>query len=408
LILSRMVDASEYGADLPLGVVLLLSKILDSTPLVSGIWRQVIPFGMADPPHGIFSHRVGAFPTFGALKGYNDVEGGILEFLTTEGTELGDVTTRTSMLAILVLVIMIRLVKLLLYPFFRSVGTSWASRVHGHDWEQNNRERIGKFAEYCFRLLYHSMLAAYGLWYFADKEWWDPSRGGTRNLWLGHPNQPIEPGMIWYYLLQAAYNVDALLSLVKLSFEVKFNLSAFPFSSFGWSKNARGDFLEMAIHHILTNALVFGSSYFRFFRIGSMCLLVHDVSDVPVDLSKLANFLKWRKSTICCFFVMVVVWFITRLLILPFVIYRSGIYESNILMFVENMDPEIYYVYYPFFSGLMGMIILLHLAWFKMFVNMFIILVIKGETHDLSEHKKGEKNGSVPTKKRGTRSAKEE
>lgn len=389
---SEMVGASEYGADLPPGVVLLLSKVLDCTPLISGIWRNVIPFGLANPPHGIFSHRVGEFPTFGTLRGYNDVEGGIIEFVTAEGTDLGDVTTRTSLLTIFLLVMLIRLAKSVVYPFFRSIGTSMAISEHGQEWVTNNPERITKFAEYCFRLIYHSILAAYGLWYFADKEWWDPSRGGTATLWLGHPNQPIEPGMIWYYLLQASYNVDALFSLLKISFEVKLHPSAFPFISLGWSKHIRGDFFEMSIHHILTNGLIFGSSYFRFSRIGSMVFLVHDVSDVPVDLSKLANFLKWKKSTIFWFVVTLILWFVGRLLILPFVIYRSGIVESNILMIVEKMDPEIYYAYYPFFFSLMGMIILLHLSWFMMFMNMLVLLVTKGERHDLTEHKKGEKN----------------
>lgn len=393
-----MANASEYGADLPPGVVLFLSKILDCTPLISGIWRKLLPFGMADPPNGIFSHRVGAFPTFGALKEYNDVDGGILEFITAENTVLGDVTTKTSLFTLALLVLVIRSVKRIVFPFFRSVGKKWAIRVHGKEWEKNNQERVIKFGEYCFRLLYHSALSLYGMWYFADKEWWDPDRGGTKNIFLGHPNHPIEVGMIWYYLLQAAYNVDAVISLLVISFEVKFHPSTFPFVSCGWSKTVRGDFREMFTHHVVTNGLVFGSSYFRFTRVGSMVFLVHDVSDVPVDLSKLANFVKWKTATICCFVLMSIVWFVTRLGILPFVIYRSIITESELLMEVEKMDPEVYYAYYPFFFTLIGMIILLHLAWFMMFIRMGFVLVTKGETHDLTEHKKGEKCSSKASK----------
>lgn len=382
--------SSEYGENLPPGIILLLSKVLDSTPIISGIWRDALPFGMADPPFGIFSHRVGALPSFGPLKTYNDVEGGIIEFITTEGTVLGDATTKTSLCTIIVIALLIRMFKRISLPYFRTVGESWAISAHGKEWHKKNEERIIKFAEYCFRLLYHTALSVYGIWFFAGKEWWDPARGGTKNLYLGHPNHPIEPGMIWYYLLQAGYNVDAIISLLVMSFEVRFRPSAFPFVSCGWSKNVRGDFREMLFHHVVTNVLVFGSSYFRFSRVGSMVFLVHDISDVPVDLSKLANFLKWKKSTVCCFAVMVVVWLITRLGILPFVIFRSGVTEAKLLMVVEKMDPEVYHTYYPFFFTFTLAIILLHAVWFTMFIRMGILLVTKGETHDLSEHRKGE------------------
>ena len=49
------------------------------------------------------------------------------------------------------------------------------------------------------------------------------------------------------------------------------------------------------------------------------------VSDVPVDLSKLANFLKWKVTTVVCFGTMVLTWLYTRLYILPVKIYWTVI-----------------------------------------------------------------------------------
>ena len=56
---------------------------------------------------------------------------------------------------------------------------------------------------------------------FSQKVMVDNVQGGTTNCWKDFFNQPVEPGMSWYYLVQCAYNMDTLLSLVELSFCVE-------------------------------------------------------------------------------------------------------------------------------------------------------------------------------------------
>ena len=329
----------------------------------------------------------------------------------TQSTTLADLTTPSSIIALIVLVVLLRRVKATLLPWFSSLGRRAARVTHGTQWEQQNQVRIVKFGEYVFRLVFHSAISIAGIWYFWDKEWWKP--GGTYSLWLDFPRQEVEPGMIWYYLIQSAYNLEALFSLLELSLNVSVSTAKnsdtmqqqqqqkglqlyLPKVSIGWSPTVRGDFREMFIHHVITNLLVIGSSFFRLTRIGSMVFLVHDISDVPVDLSKLANFLKWKVTTATCFFMMVLVWCCTRLGVLPFTIYRSVLTEGWMVCSSGVVDP-IYYVHFRhFFNTLMGLLIFLHLAWFTMFIQMGYVLIRKGEAHDLSEHKKGEKvnNGS--------------
>jgi hypothetical protein len=170
-----------------------------------------------------------------------------------------------------------------------------------------------------------------------------------------------------------------------------------------WSDTVRGDFREMFIHHVVTNLLVIGSSFCRFTRVGSMVFLVHDISDIPVDLSKLANFLKWKATTAVCFATMVGIWLITRLYILPFIIYRSVLLESWLVCSNGYIPPIYHIMYKPIFAVLIGLLIFLHLFWFTMFIRMGYVLVLKGEAHDYSEHKKGESinttlNGTSPKK----------
>ena len=304
----------------------------------------------------------------------------------TPSTALADVTTSTSFPVLVVLVLIIRTLKGILMPRFSKFGRNAAIHTHGKAWEAQNEERIFKFGEYVFRLLYHIVISVTGIYIFWNKEWW--LSGGTPTLWLNYPNQPIETGMIWYYLVQCAYNIEAMINLLEISFTIDTSSGGLP--RIKWSKDARGDFREMFVHHVVTNMLVIGSSFFRFTRAGSMVFLVHDISDIPVDLSKLANFLKWKMATVVCFVSMCLVWMATRLGIFPFKVYRSVIQESLMVCTSGVINP-IYYVHYqPFFVVLIGLLLLLHTAWFGMFIKMGYVLVSKGETHDLSEHKKGE------------------
>ena len=146
----------------------------------------------------------------------------------------------------------------------------------------------------------------------------------------------------------------------------------------------------MFVHHIFTNLLIIGSSFYRFHYIGSMVFIVHDISDIPVDLSKLANFLKWKTTTTICFIGMCITWFLTRLYILPFIVWRSIIYESWLVCADGNIPPMYYNMFQPIFVFLLGFLILLHFFWFTMFIRMGYVLIRRGEAHDLSEHKNGE------------------
>ena len=316
----------------------------------------------------------------------------------TPSTFLAELTDPTTLGIVLILVLLIRAIKAVIMPLFSSMGRQLGRRTHGTEWEKENEVRIVKFGEYVYRLCFHSGIAAVGLWYFMDQEWWARegfSFVGTRAIFEGFPNQPMMPGLAWYYIVQSAYNIDAMFSLLVISFD--FGLQN-PFGPKGmqlplritWSKDVRGDFAEMMVHHVATNLLIMGSSHCRLTRCGSMVFLIHDVSDVPVDLSKLANFLKWKVTTVAFFFTMTLVWFVTRLYVLPVVIFGAALTESQYLL-ADGLPVMLYICYKHFFYCLLSVLVLLHATWFLMFLRMFATFVNKNECHDYSEHKKGEK-----------------
>lgn len=311
----------------------------------------------------------------------------------TNSTALGDLTTPTALLFLVFLVVIIRCVKSVIMPIFRSIGRKAGRRAHGPDWEANNQDRIVKFGEYVFRLLYHSAISVYGVYYFYDKEWWsnELTSDGLPSIvaiFRGYPKHTIEPGMAVYYALQAAYNVDAFISLMVLSFDGIWlqwprrkieQTSSYKWQwpvVLHWSESVRPDFSEMAIHHIITNLLIFGSSFCRMGRAGSMVFLVHDLSDVPVDLSKLANFLRYRITTIGCFVLMTIVWIITRLYILPVRILLNCSRLSHYLLEEGSLDVTVYAAYRHFFYGGLSLLVALHVAWFCLFLNIFKTLIV--------------------------------
>jgi hypothetical protein len=383
------VDLSGY----PAAPFLMVSKALDLAcdPLQCQTWRDYIPFFKEQ-----LSYKVGDVRTIiPPMLTYSDFLGNresnlslLKEYLfQTPSTALADLTTPTAVMVLVILIVLFRSLKSILLPFFSSLGRRAGRVTHGPDWEASNEIRIVKFGEYVFRLGFHCCISVVGICYSWDKKWWK----NTTLLWQNLPFHSVDPGMTWYYLVQSAYNLEALISLLELSLVVTFSnpLKRFPIS-IHWSKTVRGDFREMAVHHVVTNLLIIGSSAFRMTSYGSMVFLVHDITDVPVDSSKLANFLKWKRTTTVCFTLMCVTWLVFRLGVLPFVIYRSLLFESHIMLEEGYIDPLYYLTYrYPFYY-LIAQIILLHVAWFVMFLRMGYLLASRGEAHDLSEYKKGE------------------
>jgi acyl-CoA-dependent ceramide synthase len=123
-----------------------------------------------------------------------------------------------------------------------------------------------------------------------------------------------------------------------------------------------------------------------------MVFIVHDISDVPVDLSKLTNFMKWKNATVVSFVTLLAIWLLTRLYILPFVIVK-GVFEYNTCVFGTDKiseDMHYYIIAILIFKVLLIGITILHVFWFLIMIRILYRLVTKGDRHDLSEQKQGE------------------
>ncbi|RHY85534.1 hypothetical protein DYB35_003289 [Aphanomyces astaci] len=97
----------------------------------------------------------------------------------------------------------------------------------------------------------------------------------------------------------------------------------------------RKDYLVMMAHHVVTIALVTLSFVMNYLPIGVLVLLLHDASDVPLDLLKMANYLKLEARqgfyiTEVLFAIMLSVWLYCRVYMFPTKIIRSSMWESRV------------------------------------------------------------------------------
>jgi hypothetical protein len=81
------------------------------------------------------------------------------------------------------------------------------------------------------------------------------------------------------------------------------------------------DFAEMFLHHIATCTLYFGYILANFLGIGSIIAFLHDIADIPVQITKFLDALGFKLVTKLSFLIMMIVWFYTRCMILPTLIH---------------------------------------------------------------------------------------
>lgn len=118
------------------------------------------------------------------------------------------------------------------------------------------------------------------------------------------------------------------------------------------------DYYVMYIHHLVTIAIVLYSLSNGFMKYGLVIFLLHDVSDVFLDLVKLSNYLKLEGRAGCylveiCYACLMTVWSFCRLFFLPYFVYH-GMYlptdlnhvaldgKTSYCNFVLERYPDLY------------------------------------------------------------------
>merc|ERR1711939_442220 len=80
----------------------------------------------------------------------------------------------------------------------------------------------------------------------------------------------------------------------------------------------RNDFMEMMLHHIVAFYLYFGYYMANCWKIGSVIALLHDIADISANSTKSISETRFQNLAAILFVLNMVVWFWTRLVVLPF------------------------------------------------------------------------------------------
>jgi hypothetical protein len=80
----------------------------------------------------------------------------------------------------------------------------------------------------------------------------------------------------------------------------------------------RSDYLLSMVHHVATVILIMLSYIFKFARVGSIILALHEGSDVILEIAKMSKYSGFEGIASICFVIFVLSWTILRLIYYPF------------------------------------------------------------------------------------------
>ncbi|KAJ7421234.1 Ceramide synthase 4 [Willisornis vidua] len=212
-----------------------------------------------------------------------------------------------------------------------------------------------------------------GLAVLYDKPWlWD-----HRECWTGYPQQPLQPSLFWYYMLELSFYWSLVFTL---PFDVK-----------------RKDFKEQIVHHAATIFLISFSYCANYIRIGTLVLVIHDASDCILEPTKIFNYMKWKKTCDSLFMIFSAVFLISRLVIYPYTVLYNTYYYS-----MEIFQP--FFGYY-FVNTLLIILQLLHVFWSCLIIHMVYKFILHGTMEkdmrsDTEESDKDEERDKIREKEK--------
>jgi hypothetical protein len=137
----------------------------------------------------------------------------------------------------------------------------------------------------------------------------------------------------------------------------------------------REDFVAMLLHHIATAILIFCSYVRGDLRIGSVILFIHDITDITNSLVKMVNHIRWKKSAVVVFAIVLINWLYWRIFIFSKAIYLTAVNDDTSLISKQVCVP------------LLSLLLILHIYWYFMFMKIGYYLIFHSKVVDITEDK---------------------
>ncbi|XP_046847199.1 ceramide synthase 6-like [Xenia sp. Carnegie-2017] len=233
--------------------------------------------------------------------------------------------------------------------------------------------RLTKAKESSWRFFFYFSICILGTIVLAKEDYLFDSR----HFWIGYPNHDLQDGVYYYYVIELSFYSALLISQFT---DVK-----------------RKDFWIQTIHHLVTISLLVFSYSCNFVRVGAVILLVHDTTDILLECGKVSKYLSSvmdiQRFCDLIFGMFAIVFFISRIVILPFWIIRSAYFEA------ATIFKETWPMYYCF-NALLLALQTMHLYWGYLVARMAYVFFVEGQVEndarsDSEESSTNEENNSV-------------
>jgi hypothetical protein len=248
-----------------------------------------------------------------------------------------------------------------LYTWAMQFGLAY--RVFG----AKNKIKSKKLCEAALYFFFYVFSVIWGLMVIQSEAW--PL--ATRSFWIDYPLHEFSPFFKYYYIFQLSFYLHQSIVLVFLD-------------------GKRKDWVELGVHHAVTLTLITISYLLRHFRFGLVVLLIHDTSDVFLQLAKIFHYAELSAFTDITFAIFALVFFITRLVMLPIVVYSMW-WEPQ--LYHPNLEPYTIQIYFG--KGALLTLQVLHIIWFTMIMRMILVALrsngVKGDIRSDSDEEPAKK-----------------
>ncbi|TYZ67243.1 hypothetical protein PybrP1_010735 [[Pythium] brassicae (nom. inval.)] len=228
--------------------------------------------------------------------------------------------------------------------------------------KRSSEDRVERFTTVLFKLAYFVGITYAGYATMGHEVWFPTSLGGrgdATNAFLV-VEEPPSPALRRYFLVQLGYHFHSLVYMVALS-------------------PIRNDFIEMLLHHVATIFLI-GCSYMgNYTPSGALIAITHDIGDVTGYAIKTVVDTGSTLLTVVMYVVLLVSWGYTRLYVFPFeLLYNAVVVLPNLSVSAPVL------MLHPV-NVMLGMLLVLHVYWYGLFLVMGYNLVTKGEKEDIQQ-----------------------
>jgi len=232
------------------------------------------------------------------------------------------------------------------------------------------RAKLEKLKESLWKLLCYGGLSMYGLYVVHDEPWfWDRTefwKGGAcnadcveRGSWPKCSLVEYKPELKLYYSLVFAHYLAGVGMLL-------------------WWEARRKDYTVMMAHHCVTLGLIFFSHSVSLMRVGSMIMLIHDISDIFLEAAKIFKYLGYENMSTALFAGFLLSWVLTRLCYFPLVVIRSAMFEA---MYFCPPGMELRH-WFVLANGLLILLLGFHVYWTYFIARILYRLLFLRELND--------------------------